>query len=208
MAPYISKRRQKCPRGSGLFSSGRRRGDLWKSLGEASDRRPQGAIGGGDGGVGVETQSTRGSEPPIRKNGGNPVKGPWRGVGETRRNLRTGSSKGQRAATFIGFVPVASDQGFAMAGRDGRVVPKGAARRDPGRPKGQAGGRRRIGNDSSARVSSAEGAHKRNRGRLRMFFVVVTPRRRRSCGNVGRTLETVILDRWYPEVWCCEVRVL
>jgi hypothetical protein len=38
--------------GRGLFDCTRRRGDLWKSLGEASDGGPQGPVGGGDGGVG------------------------------------------------------------------------------------------------------------------------------------------------------------
>lgn len=76
VALSVPKRRQRCCGGSGLFGSGRRRGDLWKTLGEASGRRPQGTVGGEDGNVGIGDAKHTRVRIPTQKVWIYPVKGP------------------------------------------------------------------------------------------------------------------------------------
>jgi hypothetical protein len=105
VAPSDPMRRQRCRGGSGLFSSVRRRGVLWKTLGEASGRRPRGPVGGRDGNVGkgdvkhtrVLVAHSKGERLPGERSVSS--------VPGDRENWRRAAAKTERAATFIGFVP-------------------------------------------------------------------------------------------------------
>jgi len=105
VAPSDPKRRQRCRGGSGLFSSVRRRGVLWKTLGEASGWRPRGPVRGRDGNVGKgDVKHTRVSV--VHSQGERlPGERSVSSVPGNRENWRRAAAKTERAATFIGLVP-------------------------------------------------------------------------------------------------------